>query len=82
MHEETREPMVTSTGTLVSEVGQDGTWLARLNFILGCCSGVQQWRHRGTQVASAHVLGADPRQNIGASIEGTLNPEPFLWTGG
>ncbi|WP_341359455.1 bifunctional metallophosphatase/5'-nucleotidase [Georgenia sp. M64] len=31
MHEETRECVVTSTGALVSEVGQDGTRLARLD---------------------------------------------------
>lgn len=71
MHEETRESVVTSTGTLVSEVRQDGTWLARLDLILGCRGGVHQWRYRGAQVASAHVLGADLCQNIQASIEGT-----------
>ncbi len=202
MHEETREPVVTSTGTLVSEVGQDGTRLAQFDLTLGSGGGVHQWRYRlhtidstlppdpeierlvaqvrspfvagstrrphrnpineavldrpiddivgqtkvglhrsnfshepmpaviggtssdflstairkvtgadvaqfrgfrygthvppgpirledlyhfmpvGAQVASAHVLGADLRQNIEASIEGTLNPDPFRWTGG
>ncbi|HAK61338.1 MAG TPA: hypothetical protein DCO77_13335 [Nitrospiraceae bacterium] len=33
MHEETREPVVTSTGTIISEVGQDGTRIAELTLI-------------------------------------------------
>jgi 2',3'-cyclic-nucleotide 2'-phosphodiesterase (5'-nucleotidase family) len=34
MHEETRECFVTSTGALVSEVGQDGTRLAQLDLVV------------------------------------------------
>jgi len=34
MHEETREPVVTSTGTIVCEVGQDGTRVGELNLTL------------------------------------------------
>ena len=35
MHEETRECVVTSTGALVSEVGQDGTRVGVLDLALG-----------------------------------------------
>jgi len=46
MHEETHEPVLTTTGTLVSEVGQDGTRLAQLDLTVGSNGGVREWRYR------------------------------------
>jgi 2',3'-cyclic-nucleotide 2'-phosphodiesterase (5'-nucleotidase family) len=56
MHEETREPVVTKSGTVVVEEGQDGTMLGELN--LKISNGrLESWRW------SAHTIsGAIPEQ--------------------
>ncbi|GAB3750109.1 bifunctional metallophosphatase/5'-nucleotidase [Lysobacter olei] len=45
MHEETREPVVTAQGVLVSEVGQDGTRLGQFDLVLEH-GRVRDWRYR------------------------------------
>lgn len=45
MHEETHAPVVTRSGVLVSEVGQDGTRLGQLDLVLRA-GRVHDWRYR------------------------------------
>lgn len=76
MHEETRKPVITSTATLVSEVGQDGTRLAQLDLTIGPGGGVRDWRHR------LHTIDAQlpPDPEIEAAV--TRVRSPFLGEGG
>lgn len=69
MHEQTREPVVTRSGVLVSEVGQDGTRLGQFDLVLDR-GRVREWRYR------LHVIDdtIDEDPGIAACIETVRRP--------
>lgn len=69
MHEETRECIVTSTGALVSEVGQDGTRLAQLDLVVER-GRVASWSYR------LHVVDAalEPDPEVARVIDEVRGP--------
>lgn len=44
MHEETRKPVVSTTGTVIVEEGQDGTMLGELDFVFDAKNKVKSWK--------------------------------------
>lgn len=71
MHEETREPVVTREGVLVSEVGQDGTRLGRFDLVVAE-GRVRDWQYRLHVIDDSLAEDAD----IAAHIE--LVRRPFV----
>lgn len=69
MHEETREPVVTRDGVLVSEVGQDGTRLGQFDLVVAG-GRVRAWRYRLHVVDAS--LAEDP--DIAARVEAVRRP--------
>lgn len=69
MHEETREPVVTRNGVLVSEVGQDGTRLGQFDLVLEG-GRVREWSYR------LHVIDdeIDEDPAIAACVEAIRRP--------
>lgn len=69
MHEETREPVVTREGVLVSEVGQDGTRLGRFDLVVEK-GRVRDWRYRLHVIDDTLAEDAD----IAARVESVRRP--------
>ena len=69
MHEETREPVVTSTGTIISEVGQDGTRIGELTLMFQGTR-MLKWKYK------FHTIDARIRENeaVADTIAEIRNP--------
>lgn len=71
MHEETREPVITKTGTIVVESGQDGTILGELN--LRISNGrLESWRW------TAHTINGTIPENPGIAQAVKQARKPFV----
>jgi 2',3'-cyclic-nucleotide 2'-phosphodiesterase (5'-nucleotidase family) len=71
MHEETREPVITKTGTIVVESGQDGTILGELN--LRFSNGrLESWRW------TAHTINGTIPENPGIAQAVKQARKPFV----
>ena len=71
MHEETREPVITKTGTIVVEEGQDGTMLGELN--LKISNGrLESWRW------TAHIISSAIPEHAGIAQAVKQARKPFV----
>lgn len=92
MHEETREPYVTSNGTLIVEEGQDGTMIGEIEFEFRKDSSgklaIQEWEWKAHTIddrLSSNDTVAQKVKSVRAPfVKGTYNPaaiQPNIYSG-